>query len=156
MGNGQHAGAAREASPYLELDRADWAGLAQTANDATEQPLTAEEIDRVRGLGDQLNLHEVQQVPAGLGSIEVLGRAAVMPGELGHGVHVRVDRVGREVPQAHVFDHALTKRGHRRLLVGDKEPMMTRAAERRGNGFNGCESGKEHQAGPAASHRAAV
>jgi type I pantothenate kinase len=62
MGNGQHAGAAREASPYVELDRADWAGLAQTANDATEQPLTAEEIDRVRGLGDQLNLHEVQQV----------------------------------------------------------------------------------------------
>ena len=62
MGNGQHAGAPREASPYLELDRADWAGLAQTANDATEQPLTAEEIDRVRGLGDQLNLHEVQQV----------------------------------------------------------------------------------------------
>src|SRR5580765_1176491 len=62
MGNGQHAGAAREASPYVELDRADWAGLAQTANDATEQPLTAEEIDRVRGLGDQLNLHEVQEV----------------------------------------------------------------------------------------------
>lgn len=62
MGNGQHASAAREASPYVELDRADWAGLAQTANDATEQPLTAEEIDRVRGLGDQLNLHEVQQV----------------------------------------------------------------------------------------------
>ena len=62
MGNGQHAGTAREASPYVELDRADWAGLAQTANDATEQPLTAEEIDRVRGLGDQLDLHEVQQV----------------------------------------------------------------------------------------------
>src|SRR4051794_3724519 len=62
MGNGQHAGAAREASPYLELDRADWAGLAQTANDATEQPLTSEEIDRVRGLGDQLSLHEVQEV----------------------------------------------------------------------------------------------
>ncbi len=62
MGNGQHAGDAREASPYVELDRDDWAGLAQTANDATEQPLTADEIDRVRGLGDQLNLHEVQQV----------------------------------------------------------------------------------------------
>ena len=62
MGNGQHAGAAREASPYVELDRADWAGLAQTANDATEQPLTAEEIDRVRGLGDELDLDEVQQV----------------------------------------------------------------------------------------------
>jgi len=62
MGSGQHAGDPREASPYLELDRDDWAGLARTANDATEQPLTAEEIDRVRGLGDQLNLHEVQQV----------------------------------------------------------------------------------------------
>jgi type I pantothenate kinase len=61
MGNG-HAGDAREASPYVELDRDDWAGLAQTANDATEQPLTDEEIERVRGLGDQLNLHEVQQV----------------------------------------------------------------------------------------------
>ncbi len=61
MGNG-HSGDAREASPYVELDRDDWAGLAQTANDATEQPLTGEEIERVRGLGDQLNLHEVQQV----------------------------------------------------------------------------------------------
>ena len=62
MGNGHSAGDAREASPYVELDRDDWAGLAQTANDATEQPLTAEEIERVRGLGDELNLHEVQQV----------------------------------------------------------------------------------------------
>ena len=29
---------------------------------ATEQPLSAEEIDRVRGLGDELDLDEVQQV----------------------------------------------------------------------------------------------
>ena len=28
----------------------------------TDQPLTAEEIERVRGLGDQLDLDEVQQV----------------------------------------------------------------------------------------------
>jgi type I pantothenate kinase len=62
MGNGHHSGEPREASPYVELDRADWAGLAQTSNDATEQPLTDAEIERVRGLGDQLNLHEVQQV----------------------------------------------------------------------------------------------
>jgi type I pantothenate kinase len=45
-------------SPYVELDRDAWAALAT----ATEQPLTREEIDRVRGLGDQLDLDEVQQV----------------------------------------------------------------------------------------------
>jgi len=47
-----------EASPYVELDRDAWAALGA----ATEQPLTAEEIDRVRGLGDELDLDEVQQV----------------------------------------------------------------------------------------------
>jgi type I pantothenate kinase len=45
-------------SPYVELDRDAWAALAT----ATEQPLTPQEIDRVRGLGDQLDLDEVQQV----------------------------------------------------------------------------------------------
>jgi type I pantothenate kinase len=48
----------RESSPYIELDRAAWAALApQTAN-----PLTTEEIQRVRGLGDSLDLDEVQEV----------------------------------------------------------------------------------------------
>ena len=55
MSNGAHP---REASPYLELDRDAWAELGR----ATEQPLTPEEIDRVRGLGDELDLEEVQQV----------------------------------------------------------------------------------------------
>ena len=45
-------------SPYVELDRDAWASLGE----ATEQPLTAEEIERVRGLGDQLDLDEVRQV----------------------------------------------------------------------------------------------
>jgi type I pantothenate kinase len=45
-------------SPYVELDRAAWAALGA----ATEQPLTAAEIDQVRGLGDQLDLDEVRQV----------------------------------------------------------------------------------------------
>jgi type I pantothenate kinase len=45
-------------SPYVELDRDAWAALAT----ATEQPLTRQEIDRVRGLGDQLDIDEVQQV----------------------------------------------------------------------------------------------
>ncbi len=55
MGNGPQPS---ESSPYVELDRAAWAALART----TEQPLTADEIDRVRGLGDELDLEEVQQV----------------------------------------------------------------------------------------------
>lgn len=48
----------RDSSPYVELDRAAWAALGA----ATEQPLTSEEIERVRGLGDELDLSEVQQV----------------------------------------------------------------------------------------------
>ena len=48
----------RESSPYVELDRAAWAALAET----TESPLTASEIRALRGLGDELDLDEVQQV----------------------------------------------------------------------------------------------
>lgn len=49
---------ARESSPYIELDRSAWAALAHEV----ENPLTAEEIRRLRGLGDQLDLEEVQQI----------------------------------------------------------------------------------------------
>ncbi len=45
-------------SPYVELDRSAWAALGA----ATEQPLSAGEIEQVRGLGDQLDLREVEQV----------------------------------------------------------------------------------------------
>ena len=55
MTNGANAG---ESSPYVELDRDAWAALGRT----TEQPLSPEEIERVRGLGDELDLEEVQQV----------------------------------------------------------------------------------------------
>ena len=48
----------REISPYVELDRAAWAALGA----ATEQPLSADEVARVRGLGDELDLDEVEQV----------------------------------------------------------------------------------------------
>ena len=54
-GNGE---AGRESGPYVELERDAWAALGA----ATEQPLTKEEIDRVRGLGDELDLDEVKQV----------------------------------------------------------------------------------------------
>ncbi|MFC4786967.1 type I pantothenate kinase [Nocardioides sp. MAHUQ-72] len=60
-GGGHHGGSedvGRESSPYIELDRSAWAALAQE----TESPLTPEEIRRLRGLGDSLDLEEVQEV----------------------------------------------------------------------------------------------
>src|SRR3954452_15569843 len=57
MPNGSHDGA-HEASPYIELDRAAWAGLASEVED----PLTQEELTALRGLGDQLDLAEVREV----------------------------------------------------------------------------------------------
>jgi len=51
-------GAAQESSPYLELDRETWAALAAE----THNPLTAEEIARLQGLGDSIDLREVQEV----------------------------------------------------------------------------------------------
>jgi type I pantothenate kinase len=55
MANGGHA---NEASPYVELDRDAWAELGAH----TDQPLSEIEIERVRGLGDQLDLDEVRQI----------------------------------------------------------------------------------------------
>jgi type I pantothenate kinase len=45
-------------SPYVELSRADWAALAPDTHD----PLSPDEIARLRGLGDALDLDEVRQV----------------------------------------------------------------------------------------------
>jgi type I pantothenate kinase len=56
-GGGHHDGA-HESSPYTELDRAAWAALAAE----TENPLSVEEVQRLRGLGDSLDLDEVQEV----------------------------------------------------------------------------------------------
>lgn len=46
------------ASPYVELDRDAWAKLA----DDVPQPLSAETIEKVKGLGDELDMDEVVQV----------------------------------------------------------------------------------------------
>ncbi|AYF97525.1 type I pantothenate kinase [Protaetiibacter intestinalis] len=46
------------ATPFLELDRADWASLAPSA----ANPLTEGELVRLRGLGDSLDLREVADV----------------------------------------------------------------------------------------------
>ncbi|GAA4110097.1 type I pantothenate kinase [Nocardioides fonticola] len=53
-----HGPSHRETSPYIELDREAWAALAQE----TTSPLTGEEIHRLRGLGDALDLEEIEQV----------------------------------------------------------------------------------------------
>ncbi|WP_141012558.1 type I pantothenate kinase [Nocardioides sambongensis] len=53
-----HPEAAREASPYVELERATWAALASE----TKSPVTTEEINRLRGLGDALDLREIIEV----------------------------------------------------------------------------------------------
>ena len=45
-------------SPFLELDRADWAALAS----ATEAPLSESEISQLSGLGDRMDLREVRDV----------------------------------------------------------------------------------------------
>ena len=50
--------AGRDQSPYVELERSTWADLADDA----PQPLTTDDIERLRGLGDELDLEEVRQV----------------------------------------------------------------------------------------------
>jgi len=50
--------ATHEFSPYVELQRAAWAALAET----NESPLLPDEIAQLRGLGDSLDLAEVEQV----------------------------------------------------------------------------------------------
>lgn len=45
-------------SPFVELDRAAWARLADTI----EQPLNQDDVDRLRGIGEHLSLEEVAQV----------------------------------------------------------------------------------------------
>jgi type I pantothenate kinase len=45
-------------SPYVELERKEWARLASS----TAPPLTAQEVERLRGLGDELDLDEVSSV----------------------------------------------------------------------------------------------
>lgn len=58
MSSGGHHDGAHESSPYTELDRSAWAALAAE----TENPLSVEEVQSLRGLGDALDLDEVQEV----------------------------------------------------------------------------------------------
>jgi type I pantothenate kinase len=53
-----HDSAASQPSPFVEIDRDDWAELAPS----TQLPLTETELVQLRGLGDRLDLHEVSDV----------------------------------------------------------------------------------------------
>lgn len=48
----------REHTPFVELDRVAWSRL----REQTPLPLTAEELERVRGLGDYIDLDEVRDI----------------------------------------------------------------------------------------------
>ncbi|HWI31057.1 MAG TPA: type I pantothenate kinase [Microbacterium sp.] len=50
--------AAPALTPYLDIDRSDWARLAP----GMTQPLTDDEIVQIRGLGDRLDIDEVREV----------------------------------------------------------------------------------------------
>lgn len=49
---------ARELSPYVEIERSAWADLA----DDVPQPLTRSDVERLRGLGEELDIDEVREV----------------------------------------------------------------------------------------------
>ena len=59
-GTGEQLGG-RESGPYVELARDAWAALGAAERDGG-RALTDEEVARVRGLGDELDLAEVEQV----------------------------------------------------------------------------------------------
>ena len=45
-------------SPFDEISRADWAALGAS----TDMPLTEDEVNRIQGLGDVLDIQEVKDV----------------------------------------------------------------------------------------------
>ena len=47
-----------EGTPYVDLDRAAWSAL----RERTPLPLTADEVERLRGLGDMIELDEVREM----------------------------------------------------------------------------------------------
>jgi len=47
-----------QSTPYVDLDRASWSAL----RERTPLPLSAEEVERLRGLGDMIDLDEVREM----------------------------------------------------------------------------------------------
>ncbi|NGN63788.1 type I pantothenate kinase [Streptomyces sp. A7024] len=57
-GHAHHRRRSAETTPYVDLSRAEWSAL----REKTPLPLTAEEVERLRGLGDVIDLDEVRDV----------------------------------------------------------------------------------------------
>lgn len=55
---GSSTGSEHHYSPFIELDRDTWARLANEL----EQPFDQNDVDRLRGIGEQLSLREVEEV----------------------------------------------------------------------------------------------
>lgn len=58
MAKDSNASTKAEVSPFVVISRQDWAELGRS----TQQPLTAEEIKQIQGLGDVLDMQEVADV----------------------------------------------------------------------------------------------
>ncbi|MEV7612238.1 type I pantothenate kinase [Streptomyces sp. NPDC089799] len=55
---GSRSSRSADVSPYVDLTRAEWSAL----RERTPLPLTAEEVERLRGLGDVIDLDEVRDI----------------------------------------------------------------------------------------------
>ena len=79
-------------SPFVEIDRADWAELAPT----TELTLSPTEIVELRGLGDRLDLREVTEVYLPLSKL--ISLYAVGAKKLHHDTNRFLSRNGQSTP----------------------------------------------------------
>lgn len=80
----------RMRSPFVEFTRAAWSGLAES----TPLPLTAEDVTRLRGLGDPIDLAEVDTVYRPLTSLLLMYEAATRGLHVATGTFLR-ERTGR-------------------------------------------------------------
>ena len=135
-------GRGRESSPYLELDR-ERLGRPWAARPSS--PLTADEIASLRGLGDALDLDEVEQVYLPLSRllslyVEAAGRLhreqeafLHQPHAAAHAVRDRPRRVGRgrqvdHRPRAAADARALARAPQRRAGHHRRVPLPQRRA----------------------------
>ncbi|WP_058046809.1 type I pantothenate kinase [Streptomyces roseifaciens] len=79
-----------DSSPYVDLTRAEWSALREN----TPLPLTADEVERLRGLGDVIDLDEVREVYLPLSRLlhlyveatsQLRGTLNTFLGDVGHG-----------------------------------------------------------------------
>ena len=82
-----------EPSPYVEFDRTQWRALRMS----TPLKLTEEELIGLRGMGEQIDLLEVEEVYLPLAQ-EVLGRNDRHMEALGMSLHMR----HQHAPIAHI------------------------------------------------------